>query len=173
MKQHLLKLLVFTMLLMSGMMTQAAIAQQGVVWESKFYNNGLLQGPEIIRRQDSAIAFNWGQGSPGSKVNADNFTARFGTDVYLPEGSYRFYVLADDGVQLFVDFNNLIINTFNQPRPGQLLTADIRLGAGTHHLQLDYREVTGDAYVFLSWADLATNPTGPNFPVSSAQPPAR
>ncbi len=150
----------------------AAQAQQSIVWESRFYNNAYLQGAPVLRRQDSNIAFNWGQGSPGSGVNADNFTARFGTDVFLPAGTYRFYVLADDGVQLNVAFNNLIINTFNQPRPGQLLTADIQLAAGTHHLQLDYREVTGDAHVFLSWANLATNPTGPNFSVPAAQPPA-
>jgi uncharacterized protein YraI len=160
------------LILTSALALPSTLAQENPVWETRFYNNAYLQGTPVLRRQDSALAFNWGHGSPGRGVNVDNFTARFGTDVFLTEGTYRFYVLADDGVQLFVDFNNLIINTFNQPRPGQLLTADIKLGTGTHHLQVDYREVTGEALLYVSWANLATNPSGPNFPVAPAQPPA-
>ena len=106
---------IMSLVIMAGVSTGAVSAQDGAVWTSKFYNNNYMGGSPTLQRQDSTVAFNWGTGSPGSGVNADNFSARFGTDVYLPEGNYRFYVLADDGVQLFVDFNNLIINTFDQP----------------------------------------------------------
>jgi uncharacterized protein YraI len=36
---------------------------------------------------------------------------------------------------------------------------------------VDYRENSGDAYLYVSWANLATNPSGPNFPSAPAQPP--
>ena len=166
MKRFGIALLALFMLVLG---TTFVSAQQGVVWNSQFYNNAYLSDV-VVRRQDNALAFNWGRGAPDSKINNDNFSARFGTDVTLQAGTYRFYVLADDGVQFFVDFNNLIINTFNQPRPGQLLTADVKLGAGSHHFQVDYREALGDAYLYVSWANLATNPTGPNFPTAPAQP---
>src|SRR4030095_11563156 len=44
------------------------------------------------------------------------------------------------------------------------------LTAGTHHVQVDYQELSGNAYVYVSWANLATNPTGPNFPIPGGSP---
>jgi uncharacterized protein YraI len=161
-------LLISALALLSFLWTPTSNAQSGVTWSASFYNNATLSGDNVLERRDNAIAFNWGNGSPAPEVNSDNFTVRWGTDVYLPAGTYRFYALADDSVRIIVDFQyQPLINTFDQPRVGETISADIRLNEGTHHIQVDYREAAGDAYVYVSWANLATNPTGPNFPQSS------
>ncbi len=141
-----------------------ASAQTNVVWSGQYYNNPTLSEPTTFTRQETAIAFNWGQGSPGTGINADNFTVRWATDVVLPAGTYRFYALADDNISIVVDFNPIpLINTFNTAQVGQTLSADVTLGAGSHHIQVDYREVSSTAYAYVSFANLATNPTGPTF----------
>ncbi len=149
-----------------------ASAQSGVVWNGSYFNNSFLIAPPAFSRQDSAIAFDWGSGSPGSGVNADNFSIRWGSDPYFPAGTYRFYALADDNVKVSVDFNTApIINTFEQSLVGRVVSADVALSAGIHHVQVDYQEAAGVAYVYVTWANLATNPTGPNFPVPGGSLP--
>src|SRR5690606_3228897 len=140
------------------------LAQANVIWNAEYYNNPNLQGSPAVRRQDQAIAFDWGHGSPASGINADNFSARWGTDVYLPAGTYRFFALADDEVRVIVDFQfHPLIDTFGQGKVNQLVWADITLAAGLHHIQVDYREQGGTAFVFVSFANAANNPQ-PNFP---------
>lgn len=148
-----------------------ALAQTGILWNAQFFNNPYLGAPAALSRQDTAIYFNWGSGAPVDGVNADNFSARWSTITNFAAGTYRFYILADDGVHLYIDNTNLVIDTYDSPRAGQLLTADVTLTAGFHNLQVDYRENGGDAYIYVTWADLATNPTGPNFPIPGSVTP--
>lgn len=147
-------------------LSQPTSAQSGVTWTAQYYNNRYLSGDPVVERQEGAVSFNWGAGSPLPEVQADYFSVRWAADPYFPAGTYRFYVLADDNVALRVGFPfDPQIDTFNDPAVGQIRSVDITLEAGTHHVQVDYRENTGNAYVYLSWANVATNPTGPNFPV--------
>lgn len=141
-------------------------AQSGIVWRTQFFNNDYLVGSAVVTRQDAEIAFNWGTGSPASGVNADNFSARFGTSAYFENKTYRFSIIADDGVKLIIDESIVIINTFDNPRPSQTMTADIQLSAGQHKVQLDFREVKGDAFVYLGWLPVSGN----NVPVVTPQP---
>ncbi len=158
------KILVIALLvtLLSVLITQPAAAQSAS-WIAQYYNNPTLTGDAAVTRGESAISFNWGQGSPANGINADNFSARFTTDVSFPAGTYRFYMLADDQARVTVNFNPLpLINTLGQSRLGQVISADVQLNGPTH-IQIDYVELSSDAYLYLSWANLATNPTGPNF----------
>jgi uncharacterized protein YraI len=163
-------LIVLLSVIATGLFVQPADAQQNATWTTEIFNNPYLTGPAAITRRDNTVAFNWGAGSPGSGVPVDNFSARLGADPYFPGGTYRFYILADDGVNFYFDFRSYI-NTFQQTRPDQLLRVDIPLAAGTHHIQIDYREVTNNAFLYVSWADTATNPGGPNFPAPAAPVP--
>lgn len=158
-------------LLLTISAVQPAAAQSGAVWDAKYYDSPTLSGPEIISRRDNAIAFDWGTGSPGSGISNDNFSVRWGTDVFFPAGTYRFWALADDNVRVNIGFAiTPQIDTFANPAVNQVVSADVTLPQGTHHIQVDYREVTGNARVFVTWANLATNPTGPNFPAPPPQP---
>jgi uncharacterized protein YgiM (DUF1202 family) len=143
-----------------------AAAQPGVTWNAEYYNNAFLNGPAVLARQEGAISYDWGSGSPGPNVVADNFSARWGADPFFTAGTYRFYALADDRIRIYIDFQpSPIIDTFGVPRVGQTISADVALSQGQHHIQVDYVENGGNAYVYMTWANLATNPTGPNFPV--------
>lgn len=161
----------FALVLILATFVSQADAQGNVTWNAEFYNNPILSGNAVLERSDSAISFNWGNGSPALEVNSDNFTARWGADVYFPAGTYRFYALADDNVRVIVDFQyDPLIDTFDEARVGQTVSGDITLNAGTHHIQVDYRELGGDAYVYVTWENLASNPAGPNFPQPSTLP---
>jgi uncharacterized protein YraI len=140
-----------------------AEAQGGVPWLGQYYNNPTLSDPIAVQRTDSAIAFNWGLGSPAEGMSADNFSVRWAQDVQLQPGVYRFFALADDNIRVTFNFGQAIIDTFGTAQIGVLQTADISVpAAGSYHIQVDYREVSGDAYAYVSYANAATNPQ-PNF----------
>jgi uncharacterized protein YraI len=149
--------------------TPASVQAQGnVVWNVEYYNNVVLQNA-VVRATSTGVAFNWGTNAPATGVQNDNFSARLGTDVYLPAGTYRFYAMADDAVRVFIDFNNTVIDTFGQTRVGQLLSGDLTVGDGTHHIQIDYAEFGGDAYLYFSFEN-AANARGPQFGSPITQP---
>lgn len=148
-------------LVFAGVTSRPAQAQNSFAnWQADFYNNAQLIDPPAYEATYSEINFDWGLGSPNPAVNNDNFSARFGTDVYFDAGTYRFTIMADDGVQLWVDYSN-VLSTYNAPRPGETLTVDVTLTAGTHHLQVDYREITDTAYLKMTWIDINSIPTQP------------
>lgn len=144
-------------------------------WSAEYYNNSFLIPPAVLTRQDASIAFNWGTGSPGAGVNADNFSARWNADVYLPAGRYRFWARGDDYVRVTIDYaQQPIIDTFATGIAGQTANFDVTLQTGYHHIQVDYSELSGAAYAFVTWEDLADGSTGPNFPTNptpTPQPP--
>lgn len=169
------KLMIAALLLVFGVILVQPAAAQSATWIAQYYSNGTLNGDPVVTRNESAISFNWGAGSPASGVPNDGFSARFATDVNFPAGTYRFYLLADDGARVTVNFQPIpLINTLGQGRVGQTVTADIQLNGATH-VQIDYVEQTSDAYLYLSWANVASNPSGPNFgqpvnvPVNTSQ----
>lgn len=67
-----------------------------VNWRGEYFNNIGLVGNPVLVRDDTAVAFNWGTGSPGTAVTADNFSARWTRSVYLDGDTYRFYAAADE-----------------------------------------------------------------------------
>jgi uncharacterized protein YgiM (DUF1202 family) len=158
-------ILVIVVLGLGITIVQPALAQ-GTGWYVQFYNNEFFLGEPAATRTDSAVAWDWGNAAPAPNVNTDGFTARWGADPYFEAGTYRFYALADDNVAVNVGYAfSPQIDTFTSPAIGQVVSADITLPAGVHHVQVDYREVIGSAYVYITWVNLATNPSGPNFPV--------
>lgn len=140
-------------------------------WEGEYFDNPVLGSPALFTRTDSNIAFDWGLGSPGNGIPDNAFSVRWSTDTYFDAGTYRFWVLADDNIAVTIDFNREIINTFNTNEVNQLISRDVDLSAGTHHIQVDYREINDEAFAYLDFANLDENPTGPDFAVP-INPPA-
>src|SRR5688500_15284537 len=111
------KILILTLLLaaLTIVVVQPAAAQTNVVWRGDYFDSVDLSGSPEMSRDDSAINFNWGEGSPGIDVQADTFSVRWGTDVYLNAGTYRFTARADDGIRIWVDFGrDPIVDTWWQ-----------------------------------------------------------
>ncbi len=159
----------FILILLSAFVVRPATADSSAqttnYWIGDYFNNAYLSGSAVVSRQEQSVAFNWGTGSPAAGIPYDNFSARWGSNPYFSAGTYRFTATADDAIALTIDFQNSVFNTISSPKPGQTLTADYVMSEGVHHLQLDYQEFSGDAYVYLSWTKVSGgNPTQPVVP---------
>ncbi|HHY56158.1 MAG TPA: hypothetical protein GYA08_12055 [Chloroflexi bacterium] len=123
----------------------------GDIWTAEYFNNpDLANAPVLVRGEGGAIDYNWGVGSPApGVVNSDFFSARWNRVLNLGAGAYRFRVLVDDGVRLYVN-NQLLINQWRQQAPTEF-TADITLPGGAVPVRLEYVEFTGNAQVRLTW----------------------
>ncbi|NIO72208.1 MAG: beta-glucosidase, partial [Anaerolineae bacterium] len=110
----------------------------------------------VLVRNDVSVNFDWGTGSPGPGVPADNFSARWSRGLHFPAGNYRFYVRVDDGVRLWVD-GNLVIDQWHDSAP-TTYTADVNLTDGLHDLKMEYYERGGGALAQLTWERLDNYP---------------
>jgi hypothetical protein len=126
-------------------------------WRGEYFANRNLSGAPVLVRTDPHIDFDWGRGSPDSRIPVDNFSVRWTRSVHFDAGTYRFRILVDDGARLWVD-NHLLIDEW---RDGSVRerTADIYLSAGHHSLRLEYYERTGDARIRLTWERVDDRPT--------------
>ncbi len=124
-------------------------------WRGEYFNNTALSGAPALVRWDSALRFDWGSGSPGAGVNADNFSVRWTRTVRLDwSGNYRFYADSDDGLRVWVD-DLLVIDQWHD-RQSAWVTADVYLGTGEHRLKLEYYEHEGRAMAKLVYQPEAT-----------------
>ena len=96
-------------------------------------------------RCDSAVSFNWGEGSfiPGGAYPTDNFFARWTRSINFNAGNYRFYVRSDDGIRLWID-NTLVLDKWF-PQGATQYSIDRFLTAGNHSIKIEYFESGGGA----------------------------
>jgi PKD repeat protein/uncharacterized protein YraI len=125
-------------------------------WRGEYYDNPNLRGSPVVVRNDTSINFDWGTGAPAAGIGADSFSVRWSRSLSFPAGTYRFYVLVDDGVQLWID-DNLVIGQWHDSAPTTYV-ADVTLTEGMHHLQMEYYERSGTALAQLTWLLLETFP---------------
>src|SRR5690606_17950332 len=128
----------------------SAQAQGNQTWTAQYFNNTSFSGTPTATASLSSLNMNWGQNSPANGVGADNWTARFNTITYFNAGTYRFTVNADDAFRLYVH-GQLLIDTFSNPRPNVSFTADMNIAAGNGGIQVDFREYSGEAFLYVSW----------------------
>jgi len=127
-----------------------------VPWYGEFFNGLDLGGGLVFTSSypPSGLDLNWGQGSPGGAVPADNFSARFtrtlNVPTDLPQGVYTFYARADDNFRFWVDAT-LIFDYWETFANSQTYTSEVTLLNGPHTLKFEYRERTSDALLFLTW----------------------
>lgn len=142
------------------------VAAQGYSWTGEYYNNPYLQGSPAFTRTDNTLAFDFGNNAPGTGVGSDGFSIRWTALAAFSGGTYRFWVLADDNIKITLDDGYTpVLDTFGQSKIGQIVSVDVPMSAGVHKVRVDYQEVSGNAYAYVTWASTASNPTGPNFPV--------
>ncbi len=152
--------------------TQAQIGQ--TVWVAQFYNNPYFLDGAVFEERRTQVDFNFGTSAPREGFPSENYSVRVSTDVFIPAGNYRFYLLADDGATVTFDYNQRVIRTFEEPRPGDLITGDLAVGiSGVYHIQIDYRQAGGSAYLYFDFESLDNGVQGPNFTViNPSVPPA-
>jgi regulation of enolase protein 1 (concanavalin A-like superfamily) len=118
-----------------------------------------------LTRTDASVDFNWGGGSPDSKVSADGFSARW-TGRVLPRYSqnYTFYTQSDDGVRLWVNGQLLIDNWGDHALTENTGTVSLTAGKWVD-LKLEYYERAWGATARLLWS----SPSQPKEVVPSSQ----
>ncbi|MCB9419020.1 MAG: SH3 domain-containing protein [Ardenticatenaceae bacterium] len=126
-------------------------------WRGEYFNNANLSGASAFVRNDSSIDFNWGGGSPGSGVAADNFSVRWTRDLSLDAGRYRFTTNTDDGVRLWVNNQLIIDKWFDQGATAY--SAEIDLPGGTVPIRMEYYERVGGAEAHLSYTKISGGDT--------------
>ena len=150
MKTHRILIPVLALLLVLALAVPFASGQSGNVWRMDFFNNTALVGPPVFTMQTPFVNFNWGTGSPAPQVPVDFFSGRFATDASFAGGIWTFSIVADDGFTLRVD-DVIYIDTYSNPQPGKSISADVPLTQGIHHIQVDYVELTGQAFISVNW----------------------
>lgn len=151
-----------------------ATAQSGNQWRIDYYPNTEWSGAPVYTQFANLINFNWGAGSPGPGVPADNFTARMTSNAYFYAGTYRFTILADDEVAVTVN-GITVFDSRGAGLSGKSFVVDVPLGGGNSFVQADFREYTGSAYVSVDWQYLKDGtapppppPPPPNNPSQSS-----
>ena len=141
-----------------------------IVWQALYWNNTTLAGSPVLAQQESVIDYNWGAGSPASPtINADNFSARWSTQISLAAGSYSFDVVSDDGVRLFIDSVQRIDGWSDHPATPYQYT--LQHDGGSVSLVLEYYEHEESAQVKLSWvATTAATPEASPSPTPTVSP---
>ena len=106
----------------------------------------------LASRIESGVDFNWTNGSPDSRINPDNFSARWSGEVQARfNEEYTFFATADESIKLTIDGKTiveLLATPTTQERSGK-----ITLEAGKKYaIQLDYQENLGNALASLAWS---------------------
>ncbi|WAH37720.1 glycoside hydrolase family 3 C-terminal domain-containing protein [Alicyclobacillus dauci] len=124
--------------------------------QGQFYNNVNLSGDPVLTRTDTNLDFNWNGNSPGSGVNADNWSAQWtGTLAPPTTGSYTFSLSSDDGSRLYIN-GQLVVDNWNY-QPVTTKTGSITLTAGQPvQVTIQYMQGGGQSSLQLGWAP----PTG-------------
>lgn len=125
-------------------------------WIGEYFANKALAGEPVLVRQDAAIDFQWGLGSPAPEVPADNFSVRWRGLWPLEKGTYDVFSYSDDGVRVWVD-GILVIDQWRDQSP-TLATGQISLERGDHIIQVEYYESGEGAEVRIWWELKAAYP---------------
>lgn len=123
---------------------------------AKYFDNTNLTGTPVLTRQDPAIDFAWGDGSPDPAVPVDNFSVRWMKTQAFGSGRYKFTAVADDGVRLYID-GKRVIDQWQGPVNTEF-TYVTELGAGNHKITMEYVEHGWGAAAKLSWASTPDQP---------------
>jgi len=118
-------------------------------WWGDYFDNPNLSGGPVLSRLDDSINFGWGEGSPSSKVPADNFSVHWVRDEWFAGGTYRFEILSDDGVRVWVG-DQLVVDEWHD-RWATPLVVDRYVPVGTYRVRVEYYEHTGDATISVAW----------------------
>jgi hypothetical protein len=113
-----------------------------------FSNRSLIGAPSIIRNEDT-IDHEWGNGSPGSAIPANQFSARWTKTDTFDAGTYEFEVTADDGFKLYID-NSLVLDKWVDQAP-TTYKVQKHMSNGQHTIRLEYYEAWGGATAKLQY----------------------
>jgi len=125
----------------------------GATWRGEYFDNRELEGWPALVRDDRAVDFDWGTGSPDPAVPADDFSVRWTRRLGFDAGTYRFLASTDDGVRVRVD-GALVVDAWVDQMLPTTHTGDVYLAAGQHEVVVEYYEHGGEAAAHVWWEPL-------------------
>lgn len=139
-------------------------------WQANYWNNTALAGAPVVLRQDSAINFLWGAGSPAPEINSDNFSARWVSVFQLPRGLYFFTSTSDDGMRVWVNDRLLLDQWFDHGT--RTIGQDVFHEGGVLAVRVEYYERNDNATAQFACFRVGDNPIAPtNTPVPPTATP--
>ncbi|MFL7838025.1 MAG: PA14 domain-containing protein [Candidatus Promineifilaceae bacterium] len=158
-----LRFLILTMLLAPAVFVfsqkQPTVSAADEQWRARYWNNRDLSGDPVKRRDEEAIDYDWGDDSPTSGVNSDDFSARWTRTIYLNQGTYRFMATMDDGMRVWID-DALVIDEWKDSQV-RTVSVDLPMTQGDHDIEVRYYEAGGKAVAKFSWAPAGGPPDVP------------
>jgi len=138
----------------------ASTAQGSQLWGVEYFNNLDWISPAQAVVYVPSLYFNWNGNSPAPNVPATNWSMRAAKTEFFYSGTYRFEVLADDDFQFKVD-NIIYLDTIGRGQSGKSFTIDLPMTQGNHHMELRYRQYTGNSYFYFRYSYLGGGPATP------------
>jgi hypothetical protein len=146
--RHLVAAITVTLALLYLGVSAAPAAAQGA-WYAEYFTGRDLAGSPALTRYESDLHFEWGSGSPGSGIPADNFSARWTHDEWFESGTYRFSYRSDDGLRIWVG-DALVVDDWRD-RQASWTAVDHFISRGTHRVRVEYYEHVGSAVLQVAW----------------------
>ncbi|MDR2671036.1 MAG: DUF5110 domain-containing protein, partial [Oscillospiraceae bacterium] len=117
---------------------------------AEYFNNVSLSGEPALTRTEADVNFHLGYGSPGSPIQADNFSARWTGTLQVGGEDVQLAVTSDDGVRLWVD--DVLAADHWVPSDSVTTYTDVTLPAGTRHtIRIEYYEGSNNAVLRLQY----------------------
>jgi hypothetical protein len=137
--------------------------------EGAYYANPDLEGEPAFQRRDVRIDFDWSSeqqiggstAEPYRSFPRDRFSVRWkGRILARFDEDYTFVGDADDGIRVRIRREgettwNTVVDRWDEPGPFQSEAVALRAG-DLYEIEVDYRELNGDARCTLGWASAST-----------------
>ena len=125
-------------------------------FKASYYNDrNFASRPVRVECLDqNSFKYDWKDGAP-DKLNRNNFSIVWEGNFDFDDGNYKFNTVADDGVRVFVDGNQVIDGWKNQA-PTKYSTDSINLN-GKKNIRMEYYENRGGAVAEFNWVKLGNS----------------
>jgi len=132
-------------------------------WSAQYYSNPNLVGAPALVRNELGIDFDWAGSAPAPNLPSDGFSVRWLRTYNLSPGVYRFHILADDGVRLWVN-EKLIADEWYTSAPREIIVDFPVSYGGLQDIRLEYADFTAGSKIRFWWEKLAQPPPGGDRP---------
>ena len=120
----------------------------------EYFNNRDLAGAPVFVGSEQQIQHAWGEGSPITGVQPDDFSVRW-TSVYKPQtnGILKIHVEGDDGYRVFVDDKEVLADWNDHPLTAKDVLLDVEAGK-QYNIRIEYYDNIRDATIKASFSML-------------------
>jgi len=131
-----------------GVSSAPAKADTGNNWTGSYFSNPSLLGQPTFTRIDPVLIFNWGSYGPGPGIGGQLWSARWNSVQYLNAGTYRFNMVVDDGIRVFIDGQSILDQWHDQTAT---YNVNVQVVAGFHNITVEYYQGQGTSQLALTW----------------------